>query len=203
MYITTKEGDDRAFVEVEDNELFSGELSQPHPQRLLPDPEGARRLKKMIKKSEVQYTEGIEQILQDHLDKSKPLEVTHTVSLGEVRRAIDKWAPSAKKDYTNLVEGKGAFKPMKFKDLPPGCRVVPCKGVFTVKPDQVTNFRRKTRFVACGNYLEEGELASGDFEVYAAGLDSTCLRTMLAFKTTKPTWGAGVTDIRQAFVLAP
>ena len=49
MYITTKEGDDRAFVEVEDNELFSGELSQPHPQRLLLDPEGARRLKKMIR----------------------------------------------------------------------------------------------------------------------------------------------------------
>ena len=58
-------------------------------------------------------------------------------------------------------------------------------------------------FVACGNYLEEGELTGNDFEVYAAGLGSTSLRTMLAFKTTRPTWGAGVTDVRQAFVLAP
>ena len=202
--LVTSEGEDGAFVEVEDDELFSGELRQDRSGLPPDDPEGRVRLEKMIKKSEVQYTEGIEDILQDHLDKKKPLEVTHTVSLGEVRKALDKWAPSARKEYANLVDNKKAFKPTKFKGLPADCRVVPCKGVFTVKPDSNDlGYRRKTRFVACGNYLEEGELTGNDFEVYAAGLDSTSLRTMLAFKTTRPTWGAGVTDVRQAFVLAP
>ena len=188
----------KTFVEVKDDELFSGELRQDRSELPLDDPEGRVRLKKMIKKSEVQYTEGIEDILQDHLDKKKPLEVTHTVSLGEVRKALDKWAPSARKEYANLVDNKKAFKPTKFKDLPSDCRVVPCKGG---GDSNDPGYRRKTRFVARGNYLEEGELTGNDFEVYATGLDSTSLRT--SFKTTRPTWGAGVTDIRQAFVLAP
>ena len=41
------------------------------------------------------------------------------------------------------------------------------------------------------------------FDVYAAGLDATSLRTMLAYKSKKRSWQMGVTDIRQAFVLAP
>ena len=57
--------------------------------------------------------------------------------------------------------------------------------------------------MACGNYLEEGALTGVDYDLYAAGLDASSLRTMLAFRTTQPSWGAAVTDIRQAFVLAP
>ncbi|CAE7301732.1 RE1 [Symbiodinium sp. CCMP2592] len=167
-FLNTDKDQDDAFVELEDDELFSG--------------------------VDVKNKPCNEFLMQ---------KVTHTVSLSEVRRAKDKWLPSAKKEYDNLVEGKKAFKPTKFKDLPAGCRIVPCKGVFTVKPDPQAGFKRKTRFVACGNYLEEGELTGNDFEVYAAGLDASSLRTMLAYRTTKPTWGAGVTDIRQAFVLAP
>ena len=198
--------EDEVFIEVTDEELFPGvgECGREHVQLPIKDPEGNVKLKKMAKKAEVQYTSNIEEILEDHANKGKPLEVTHTVSLSEVRKSISKWAPSAKKEYVNLVDNKKAFKPSKFKDLPAGCRIVPCKGVFTVKPDgNEEGFRRKTRFVACGNYLAEGELTGMDFDLYAAGLDSTSLRTMLAYRTTKPSWGAGVTDIRQAFVLAP
>ena len=121
-------------------------------------------MKKVVKKAEVQYTPKTEEILVGHINKKKPLEVTHTVSLSEVRKSLSKWAPSAKKEYVNLVDNKKAFKPSEFKDLP--CRIVPCKGVFTVKPDgDEEGFRRKTRFVACGNYLAEGELTGMDFEL--------------------------------------
>ena len=195
-----------AYIEVDEKEMFE---KTPHELRdgLRPrinDYQNAIKLKRMIKKAEVQYTEGIENILQDHINQKKPLEVTHTVSLGEVRKALAKWAPSAKKEYSNLVDNKKAFQPTKFRDLPADCRIVPCKGVFTVKPDGCEEgFRRKTRFVACGNYLEEGALTGVDYDLYAAGLDASSLRTMLAFRTTQPSWGAAVTDIRQAFVLAP
>ena len=202
--LVTQEGENEAFVEIDDEDLFNGGQRKTQKPDLKLDPEVKVCLNKMIKKAEVQYTPNIEAILQDHIDNQKPLEVTHTVSLGEVRKAMKSWAPSAKKEYVNLVENKKAFKPMKYKDLPKGCHVVPCKGVFTVKPDGgPEGFRRKTRFVACGNYLAEGELTGSEFDVYAAGLDATSLRTVLAYKTAKPTWGAGVTDIRQAFVLAP
>ena len=189
-----------AFIEVDEGTVHTQKDWSQH----VYDPEARIKLNKMIKKAEVQYTVGIEEILQNHINNKMPLEVTHTVSLGEVRKAIDKWAPSARKEYDNLVTGKEAFKPTKLQDLPPDCRIVPCKGVFTVKPDSnQQGFKRKTRFVACGNHLEEGALTGVDYDVYAAGIDSSSLRTMLAYKTTKPLWGAAVTDVRQAFVLAP
>ena len=193
-----------AFIEV-DEELREGIVhTQKDWSQHVSDPEGRIKLNKMITKAEVLYTVGIEEILQNHINNNMPLEVTHTVSLGEVRKAIHQWAPSAKKEYDNLVTGKGAFKPTKFQDLHPGCRIVPCRGVFTVKPESnPQGFKRKTRFVACGNHLEEGALTGADYDVYAAGIDSSSLRTMLAYKTTKPSWGAAVTDVRQAFVLAP
>ena len=56
--------------------------------------------------------------------------------------------------------------------------------------------------MACGNFVPGGDLAGEDFDLYAAGLDSTSLRTMLAFLKDRE-WGMGVTDIRQAFTLAP
>ncbi|CAE7540315.1 RE1 [Symbiodinium sp. CCMP2592] len=193
-----------AFVEIEEGFVERKKKPWQGDWERLPDPDGRAKLKKIVKKAEVQYTANIEAILQDHIDNKKPLEVTHTVSLGEVRKALKQWAPSAEKEYNNLVHGKKAFRPVKFRDLPAECRIVPWKGVFTVKPEgNEEGFKRKTRFVACGNHLEEGALTEADYDVYAAGIDASSLRTMLAYKTTKPTWGAAVTDIRQAFVLAP
>ena len=69
--------------------------------------------------------------------------------------------------------------------------------VFTVRPDG-KGYRRKTRFVACGNYLPADEIG----DLYAAGADATTLRAILAYAAGKP-WVAGTTDIRQASVLAP
>ena len=158
------------------------------------------KMMKMVKKAEVQYTQGIEEILKNLEEKKEPLQVTHTVSLQEVRRNLGAWKESAEKELNNLIHSKGALKVTKRHLLPEGCRVVPCKGVYTVKPDKGTpGYRRKTRFVACGNHVPENETT---FDVYAAGLDATSLRTMLAFGAKRSKWKWGVTDIRQAFVLA-
>ncbi|CAE7495091.1 RE2 [Symbiodinium sp. CCMP2592] len=131
--------------------------------------------RKTLKKAEVQYTPNI------------------------VKKNIDKWKASAIKEFTNLKDAKNAFVIKKKHELPPGCRIVPCKGVYTVKPDKNSLFRRKTRFVACGNHVPEGQEG---MDLFATGLDATTLRTMLAYTIGKP-WKYGTTDIRQAFVLAP
>ena len=101
----------------------------------------------MIRKAEVQYTKDVELILMDLVDKGQPLQVVHNVSLDDVKRNIDKWKASAMKEFDNLKNAKEAFTVVKRSGLPAGCRVVPGKGVFTVKPDG-SSFRRKTRFVA-------------------------------------------------------
>ena len=77
---------------------------------------------------------------------------------------------------------------MKKHEPPPGTRLVPGKGVSTVKPDG-KGYRRKTRFVACGNYLPADEI--GDLQ--AAGANATTVRAILAYAAGKP-W---------VFVLAP
>ena len=79
--VTTDLSDNQAFLEVSDDDLFSGVGACSGEPALLPvhDLEGKIKLWKMMKKAEVQYTKGIEEILQDHIDNKKPLEVTHTV----------------------------------------------------------------------------------------------------------------------------
>ena len=152
-----------------------------------------------VKKAEVTYTPNIEEVLEYHLKNKKPLEVTHTVSLDDVKANLEKWAPSAEKEFTNLRSVKRAFDVVSRQDLPPGCKIVPGKAVFTVKPDK-DSFRRKTRIVACGNYAG-GE--SDHQSLYAAGLDASSLRTILALSSGRSDWRVALTDIRQAFVLAP
>ena len=137
--------------------------------------------KAMVKKSEVQYTPDIERVLQDLKDKGDVLAVTHAVSLSDVKKNLESWYDSAAKEYMNLKDKKKAFKVTKRWNLPQGCRIVPCKGVFTIKPDKAPNlFKRKTRFVACGNHVPEGSMMPEGFDLFAAGLDAVSLRTMFA-----------------------
>ena len=158
--------------------------------------------KAFIKNAEVQYTKDVEEVLNDLSGRGQPLQVVHNVSLDEVKKNLDKWKGSARKEYVNLKEAKEAFDVVKRKDLPADCRVVPGTSVFTVKPDGAS-FRRKTRFVACGNFVPADESLP---DLFATGLDASSPRTMLSFtaKNVKDgTWQAALTDIRQAFVLAP
>ena len=193
-----------AFIEMGDDDLFQGDPVEPLDLRrsepMFTKDHGIDvHLKRIVKKAEVQYTPEIEEILEKIEANNGQLAVTHTVSLSDVKKNIDKWKPSAMKEFNNLTEAKRAFTVRKRHQLPENCRIVPCKGVYTVKPDKTPpGYRRKTRFVACGNHVPEN---SADFDLFAAGLDATSLRTMLALNARKQ-WRIGTTDVRQAFVLA-
>ena len=150
-----------------------------------------------LRKAEVQCTPNVEALLAELEKEGKPLEVVHTVELREVKENLAKWVPSGRKELDNLVTNKKALRRMKRHELPKGTRLVPGKGVFTVKPEG-DGYKRKTRFVACGNYLPN----DGVGDLYAAGADATTLRAILSYSAGRP-WVAGTTDIRQAFVLAP
>ena len=151
-----------------------------------------------IKKAEVQYTENVEDLLQELDNTKKGLEVTHNVSLDEVKRNRQSWFAAARKEYVNLKESKQAFDTVKRSELPADCQIVPGKAVFTVKPDK-NGYRRKARFVACGNHIPADQQLC---DLYAAGVDAVSLRTLLAVCAGRG-WKAASTDIRQAFVLAP
>ena len=60
-------------------------------------------------RNEVQYTPDIEKVLQDLPKENQPLQVTHTVSLQEIRKSPDAWSLSAWKEFKNLTESKEAF----------------------------------------------------------------------------------------------
>ena len=193
------EDETNAFIEMTDGDLFPGGAPEaPFPVQP-PRDEQPPHIRRLLRKAEVQYTSNIEAILSEHLRDQRPLEVTHTVSLQDVKRNLDGWKDSAWAEFVNLKEKKQALSVRKRAELPPGCRIVPCKGVYTVKPDKKNFYRRKTRFVACGNHVLPGQ---EDIDLYAAGIDATSLRTMLSYTIRKP-WRYGTTDIRQAFVLAP
>ena len=59
-------------------------------------------------------------------------------------------------------------------------------------------FKRKARLVICGNY--EKHIAE---DLYAGGCQTETLRVMISHASGEPTWDAAVTDIRNAFLLAP
>ncbi|CAE7355869.1 RE2, partial [Symbiodinium sp. KB8] len=185
------------YEEVSEDEFFSPQLERDEEHdRVLSLGDSNVHVRRMLKKAEIQYTPDIENILSNLDEKGLPLEVTHNVSLSDVRKNIGKWKESALKEYRNLTEVKKAFTVRSRSELPPNCRIVPCKGVYTVKPDK-GGYRRKTRFVACGNHVPE----DGATDLFAAGVDATSMRTMLAFNAKRP-WKTGTTDVRQAFVLA-
>ena len=201
VQLRSLQGEDQpphAFVEIEEDLLFS-EHRTPYGESTQITSTSYPQLRKITKKAEVQYTANIEDVLEDCVKKQQPLDVTHTVSLQEVKRNLSSWKASAVKEYANLKDTKKAFTVKKRHELPEGCQIIPCKGVFTAKPDKNEFFRRKTRFVGCGNYIPGGQ---EDMDLFATGIDATSLRTMLAY-TIDRQWSYGTTDIRQAFVLAP
>ena len=86
-------------------------------------------LKKILKKTEVQYTENVEGLLEFLDQANQGLEVTHNVSLDEVKRNLAAWVKPSQKEYLNLRDNKSAFQVVSRGDLPDGCRIVqerPC-----------------------------------------------------------------------------
>ena len=112
-----------------------------------------------------------------------PLEVVHNVSLQEVRKNVNKWVASIRKEVDALI-GSGTIRPLspeQTRELKAcGLKVLPGKAVFTAKPPSDTTngewFRRKCRVVVCGNFLPH----SRD-NVYASGTSADTLRVSLAY----------------------
>ncbi|CAE7319100.1 GIP [Symbiodinium sp. CCMP2592] len=59
-------------------------------------------------------------------------------------------------------------------------------------------YKRTARLVICGNF--EKNISQ---ELYAGGCQTESLRIMVSHASSRPLWDAAVTDIRNAFVLAP
>ncbi|CAE7501293.1 GIP, partial [Symbiodinium sp. CCMP2456] len=159
-----------AFAEIHDYDFLCQEEGQkPLPARDHGEwvrDRAAATMMKIVKKAEVQYTKGMEELLSEIKESGKPLEVTHNVSLSDVRKSLEAWK-QALKEFQNLRDSKNAFSVRRRNELPHGCMIVPCKGVYTVKPGKGGDgFRRKARFVACGNHVQEEE---GTFDLFAAG----------------------------------
>ena len=150
----------------------------------------------------VEATEEIdyEQLLRD-LDGD--LEVVHTVPLHQVRAALDQWTEALEKEVKQLLGG--TLRPIslsKAKELERQglLRLVPSKGVFTLKPpaEKGCKVRRKFRLVLCGNYVQaDGEAG----ELYAGGVSADTVRLALAFASSKR-WCGGTSDVTGAFLLA-
>ena len=154
-----------------------------------------------IQKAEVSYTKNVEGILEELEAQGKDLEVVHNVEMSEVKRYLDRWRGAGEKEFYNLLNSKEAFTVKTKEQLPPGTLIVPGKAVATVKPPPsggTAHFKRKLRFVVCGNFLQADE---GD--LYAAGADSSTLRLLLAHYAGKDEVALGTTDVHQAFVLTP
>ncbi|CAE7830743.1 TY5A [Symbiodinium sp. CCMP2592] len=80
----------QAFIEVDELDFL--DFNSRTRERALP--------RTTMKKTEVQCTPNIEEILHDLEVSGKPLEVTHTISLGDVKKNISKWYDSAVKEFT-------------------------------------------------------------------------------------------------------
>ncbi|CAE7207045.1 unnamed protein product [Symbiodinium natans] len=147
-------------------------------------------------------TQNVEQLLQG---LEGPLEVVHNVSLQEVREHLTDWVPSMKKEVATL-ETSGTLRPIPLSQAKRQSEageliLVPGKTVFTVKPPEdvhQSKYKRKTRFVICGNFVKDGDTT----ELYTANAKAESVRCSLATAASR-NWEAAGTDINSAFTLTP
>ena len=169
----------------------------PHQQECIDGP--------LIRKVEVNYTSGIEEILQN---LAKPLAVVHNVSQAEVLPVLERWRKPIQKELdavshaiAKLVPGQEEYT--RVLSLP-GLQILPMKFVFTCKPPSETAetenapwYRRKARIVVCGNHAQDNEN-----EVYTSGATAEVLRIAIALASKKG-WRLGVIDVTAAFLRTP
>ncbi|CAE7249757.1 RE1, partial [Symbiodinium natans] len=158
----------------------------------------ARRLCMMQTTNEQDYEALVANLQED-------LKVVHTVPLEQVKPVIHRWWQAIQKELDTLFAGTLQKIPLsRARELErsEGLRIVPSKGVFTLKPPgsgtKNERVRRKFRLVLCGNFVARGE---DDAELYAGGASAETLRTSLAFAALRR-WLAASTDIVSAFLLA-
>ena len=132
------------------------------------------------------------------------LQVVYTVPQVQVRRAVKKWHKAIKKELDNLFN-TGTLRRITMKHAlelqgQGKLRLVPSKGVYTMKPPDVPGdrLRRKYRLVLCGNHAAKEE---GFRSLYAGGASIETFRAALAYAAMRR-WRGAASDITGAFLLS-
>ncbi|CAE7897074.1 TY4B-J, partial [Symbiodinium necroappetens] len=160
-----------------------------------------------LAKLEPEYTEGIEDIIEQAIHSGAPLRHTYNVSPKDTKPVIEKWRPAIAKEVAVVEKG---FKRIKIQDVS-GLKEnhivqeLPSKLVYTIKPPagdgpaegEQSFCKRKARIACCGNYA-----ADDQGELYAGGAAAESLRCSLTY-TARRKWRAGILDITGAFMLTP
>ena len=131
------------------------------------------------------------------------LQVVYTVPQVQVRRAVGKWHKAIKKELDNLFN-TGTLRRITMKQAlelqrQGKLRLVPSKGVYTLKPPDTPGerLRRKYRLVLCGNHAAKEE----GFGSYAGGASIETFRGALAYAAMRK-WRGAASDITGAFLLS-
>ena len=133
------------------------------------------------------------------------LQVVHTVPLTQVKPVVDRWHVAIRKELDNLFQGGTLVEISREEALRLErqglLRLVPSKGVHTLKPPARKNekYKRKYRLVLCGNFVAPEEQFGS---LYAGGASAETLRTVLTVAAKKK-WLGATADITGAFLLAP
>ena len=153
----------------------------------------------LLRAATVEDHQDYEQLLDSLQDD---LQVTHTVPLQQVKPVADRWSKAIQKEILNLFN-TGTLKKIKLTDAKKMeaqglLRLVPSKGVFTLKPpaEKGGGFKRKYRLVLCGNFVDPAD-AQGS--LYAGGVGAETLRSILT-TTSSRSWKGATTDITSAFI---
>eukprot|EP00439_Symbiodinium_sp_Y106_P083529 s1339_g23.t1 len=139
---------------------------------------------------QLESTEGVHAKSADQLEST---EGVHAKSADQLESTEGVHAKSA--DQLESTEGVHAKSADQLESTE-GANVRPADQ--TVSSSIVTWFKRKARLVICGNY--EKHIAE---DLYAGGCQTESLRVMISHASGIPDWDAAVTDIRNAFLLAP
>ena len=124
---------------------------------------------------------------------------SRTVTLDEVKRNLEEWIPSLQAEYQSLLSHE-AIRPIsqqEYQDLHKTMEVTTIPGmvVSVIKPP----YKLKSRFVACGNYVEVDPQDVP--ETAAGGLDAIVARVMVAM-AARHHWTVSTADVRTAFLQA-
>ena len=124
---------------------------------------------------------------------------SRTVTLDEVKKNLEEWIPSLQAEYQSLLSHE-AIKPIsqqEYQDLHKTMEVTTIPGmvVSVIKPP----YKLKSRFVACGNYVEVDPQDVP--ETAAGGLDAIVARVMVAM-AARHHWTVSTADVRTAFLQA-
>ena len=125
--------------------------------------------------------------------------------MAQVKPVVSRWNAAIRKELDNLFQGGTLIEISRDEarrlERQGVLRLVPSKGVHTLKPPVGKNerYKRKYRLVLCGNFAAPEEQFGS---LYAGGASAETFRTVLAIAAGRG-WQGATADITGAFLLAP